>query len=151
MFRSSVKNRIASVVVAALLLGGSGCSLFGSTNTKGTIQFGFGIHRVSAYEIQIVKPTDTFYRGQGMAWVAYLKRAVSAHSLTLTILSDGKNGRVYVQRQVRIVNPRFTVVANPGMPVRGLEMLGLSAPGSYVLRYSRAGQTLAEGSFSIRR
>lgn len=144
--------RLAGVLV--LLLAIPACTPFWAshdhTSSPGTIQFGAGIHRVSAYEIDIVKKKSTFYLGQSMAWVAHLKHRAGTRTLTLQVLSDGSQQPV-LRETISAVNPRWVTIANPGELVQGLQALGVPIPGKYILRYSRGSVRLAEGTFRLRR
>lgn len=151
--KASLACHVAAVCAGVALLLGSGCAPPWQSShppAPGTIVFGFGIHRVSAHEIDIVKQRTVFYRGQSVAWVAYLKHRAGARSLTLSLLALTTHALV-LNESVRKIKPAWIELANPGETVRGFEMLGVSLPGTYVMRYTRGNIVLAEGTIQLRR
>lgn len=143
-------KRLSIVCMAATIILLSGCALFGgSVNHSGKILFGFGFHRVSSHQIDIRKPRTTFFPGQTVAWVAYLKHPARSRTLTMTILSARTRHPVFGPRAIPNVNPKFTVLAN-SVRFQALTEWHISAPGKYTLRYYRGSHLLAEGTFQLR-
>ncbi|HEV3312669.1 MAG TPA: hypothetical protein VG815_19320 [Chloroflexota bacterium] len=135
-----------------VLLGLPGCSGFWQSSgpAPGTIIFGTGIHRVSAHQIDIVGERTTFHLRQSVAWVAYLRHPAGATTLTLSILSPSNSSPVITPQTITRVDPKWTQLANPGEPERGLRVLGVPLPGRYIFRYSRGSVVLAEGTVNLK-
>jgi hypothetical protein len=148
-----LRHLATCTLLAATMVSGTGCRLPWQKKpapVPGAIIFGLGIRRLSAHEIDVVKPRNTFRRGQSVAWVAYLKRRADARSLTLTIVSASRTHSVIRNQTVGGVNPAWNEVANPGEPVSGFLLLGLNIPGRYTMQYSNGNAALARGTFRLR-
>jgi hypothetical protein len=141
-----ISVRGAGLLLLCLLA--SGCSVL-SRNDSGTIAFGAQYHRVSNSQIDIVNPKSAFHPGESMAWVAHLSSKAGSHSITFSILQSlgGKERLVFHQAQP-IKNAKFNELANRVM-AGWLGWLHVTPPGTYVMRYSRGGTKLAEGSFRL--
>lgn len=140
-------------MLAVVLAVTASCSFsnpFGhSADNAGKILFGFGFHRVSAHQIDVVRARSTFYRGQTIAWVAYLSRSAGSSALTVSVRSL-RDHRVLATRSVRLTNSRFNVLAN-SEPVTALALIGVPLHGEYILSYSSGSRTLARGVFKLKR
>jgi hypothetical protein len=132
----------------------SGCLFFGgsgsSQQTPGTIVFGSGIHRVSAYQFIVKKPTSSFKDGHLMGWVAQLKQPVGLAPVSVVVINDGTKQQLYRGELVN-VNPKWLQFAKSA-PVDAFVKAGGSAapiPGSYTLEYLQGNEIIAEGTFQI--
>lgn len=133
-----------------ILLLASGCSIL-SGNDSGTIAFGTQYHEVSNSQIDIVNPKTSFHAGERMAWVAHLSTKAGSHAITFSILRSKRGRQTLVFQQAQpIKNSRYNELAN-GVMVGWLARLNVRPPGTYVMRYSRGGTKLAEGSFKLTR
>lgn len=152
MGRSRASRSALVAIVATMLLLAAGCSPFWQSSGPklGSIQFGFGIRRVSAHQIDVSKVRTTFHVGQPIAWVAYLKHSAGATSLTLTIIPASGTHPAVLTETIPNVNPNWIQIANPGEPELGLEKLGVPVPGSYIFRYSRGNIVLAQGTIRLK-
>src|SRR5581483_1275292 len=87
---------VALMFVGSLLM--SACGPFGSsspTQAPGTIVFGSGIQRVSAYEFVVKKPRSTFRDGQVMGWVAQLSRPIGHGTVSVEVLNAATKQSLY--------------------------------------------------------
>jgi len=138
----------AGTSVLLILVMGVGCSILGA-NTSGTIAFGTQYHQVSNSQIDIVNPKTVFHAGEPMAWVAHLSAKAGSHSITFAILrSNGGHQTMVFQQDQPIKNAGFNELAN-GVMVGWLARIHVTPPGTYVMRYSRGGTKLAEGTFKL--
>ena len=111
--------------------------------------FGAGYHQVSNSQIDIVNPRSTFHAGEPIAWVAHLSGKAGGHNLTFSILRSSRGSQTIAFQQVQPVKKSsFNELANRVM-VGWLASVHVSAPGTYVMRYSRNGKKLAEGTFRL--
>jgi hypothetical protein len=134
------------------LFGVAGCGPFGGGSggqTPGTIVFGSGAHRVSAYQWTINKPRTAFRDGGSIGWVAQLKEPLGSATVTI-LLKNARNGRTIWQGQRSGLNPKFVELAN-NSPVDAFVKVGTdgSLPGRYTLEYLEGSQVLAQGTFRI--
>src|SRR3974390_2143193 len=115
----------------------SGCSLFSSKTAQnpGSILFGSGIHRVSAYQFVVDKPRSTFRDGQFIGWVAQLKSPLGTAPVTVSVLND-KTKQVIYQGQLLQTNPKWVQLA-ASHPVDAFVKAGSggTVPGTYRLEY----------------
>jgi hypothetical protein len=135
-------------IVLLILLMSAGCSIL-TANDSGTIAFGTQYHQVSNSQIDIVNPKTVFHAGEPMAWVAHLSSKAGSHTITFSILRSrgGRQTLVFEQAQP-IKDSRFNELAN-GVMVGWLARLHVTPPGTYIMRYSRGGMKLAEGTFKL--
>ena len=82
-----------------------------------------------------------------IAWSAALAQAIGTRSLTLVIASRSPAGveTVVIRAAVPVSNPAAEVFAEKANLTK---MLG-NKPGTYVMRYFRDGDVLAEGTFTL--
>jgi hypothetical protein len=138
----------AGSILLLLLLTSTGCSILGA-NTSGTIAFGTQYHEVSNSQIDIVNPKTVFHAGEPMAWVAHLSSKAGTHTITFAILrANNGHQTVIFQQSQPIKNAGFNELAN-GVMVGWLARVHVTPPGTYVMRYSRGGTKLAEGTFKL--
>lgn len=133
--------RIA-VLFAPLLL--VGC---GSTSRAGTIAFGTGYDGSSS----VTHPTSVFHEHETFAWVATLRKKVSAPALTLSIkqVEPGCPAGIYIGSSTLRVNAtRYDTVGKKGS-VSSLAANGATLPGSYTMRVLNGREELARGSFRL--
>lgn len=97
--------------------------------------------------LRITSPQTRFRTtNQGIAWSASLSDRAGATSLTLTISRKEGGGETIVLREdVDIGDPEFDTFANEVDLAAILDR----RPGTYVMRYLREGEKLAEGSFTL--
>jgi hypothetical protein len=129
------------VLLAALALLLVACGGGTSSADAGTVKFGAGLNRD---ELLVKVPKKTFALGDQIAWRAELSEPAGATSLTFTLAKREKSGSesVVYQQPVAVADPKFDVLANEGD-------LGITEPGTYVVRILRDATVLAEGEFAV--
>lgn len=99
--------------------------------------------------LDIVGPTSVFKASaKRIAWSASLRRPAGATSLTLIIASRTKSGveTTLIKQSVDVSDPGFDQLAN----AIDLGSLLNRKPGTYVMRYLRESDVLAEGTFTLK-
>jgi len=100
--------------------------------------------------LQIVGLRSSFKRTvKKIAWSAQLSELAGATSLTFVLASRSKSGveRILIRQETDISNPDFDILANR----LNLALLVGRKPGTYVMRYLRESDVLAEGMFTLTR
>lgn len=152
-FGGSGKLRRRGWLMTATALAGAAGALTGcgsaAVQVPGTIIFGSGTHRLSAYQWTVNNPHSTFREGKWMGWVARLKRPLASDSVTVSVYA-GPHKVLIWQQTVPRVNPGFVQLADSA-PVDAFTKVGTGGPvpGTYVLRYAAGGKVLAAGSFRV--
>jgi len=145
-----VKRLVGALAALACLLISGGCGInFGGGN-GGRIEFGSSFQKTSGQDITIVNPHSRFHLSQNVAWVAHLSQAAGSRTLTLSILRHGRRDTPLFGTPITIrhVNPHWNALAS-GVPARYFLSLHATAPGTYILKYSRGSKILAQGSFKL--
>ena len=111
----------------------------------GVITFGT---KYDADTLFIVDPRERFRRTfKPIAWSASLSEPVGATSFELIIASQSKAGveKTLIREDIDVSNPDNDVFANKV----DLASLVDNKAGTYVMRYVRDGEILAEGTFTL--
>lgn len=111
----------------------------------GVISFGTGF---DADSLAITGAKSSFKAStKKIAWSASLLEPAGATTLTIVIASRSKSGveRILVKQDVDISDPAFDTLAN----AVDLGLLVDRKPGTYVMRYLRDADVLAEGTFTL--
>ena len=110
----------------------------------GTIEFGKDVND----DVTIKSPPTRFDRtSTKIGWVAHLGDPAGASSLTFVVASRGAGGseRSIIKTDVDVTNPDFDTFGN----ALDLALLLDRKPGTYVMRYLRDADVLAEGTFTL--
>lgn len=111
----------------------------------GTVAFGLDYDPDT---LEIIKPTVRFKATYpAIAYSAWLSESAQAASLRLVIASQSASGseRVLVDETVPVSNPNADIFANK---VDLATIVG-NEPGTYVMRFLRDADVLAEGTFTL--
>ena len=132
----------------------TGCGPFGGSTTTqppGTIVFGSGISRVSAYQFVVKHPHPSFKDGQVIGWVAQLSRAIGKAPVTVDVIDVASKQTLY-RAQLVTVKASWVQLAKSA-PVDAFVKAGTRGPvpGQYTLEYVQGSTVLAKGTFRIRR
>lgn len=112
---------------------------------SGVITFG------TAYDadtLAITAPKTSFKASsKKIAWSAALLGNAGATTLTFILASKSKTGaeRIIIKQETDVSNPSFDTLANDA----DLSLLVDRKPGTYVMRYLRESDVLAEGEFTL--
>jgi hypothetical protein len=117
-------------------VGGSGLITFGSANALDDDTLAINPSRTSF-------PTST----KKIAWSAAFSEAAGATELTWILAKVGGGGseRIIWRQEVDVSNPTFDLFANTA----DLSLLVDRKQGTYVMRYLREADILAEGKFTL--
>lgn len=114
---------------------------------SGLITFGLPAN-LNEDTLEINPSRDSFkVSNKGIAWSAELSEEAGATTLTwiLAKVSSGGSERIIWREDTDVSNPGFTILANEA----DLSLLVDRKPGTYVMRYLRDAEILAEGKFTL--
>lgn len=120
---------------------------FAPIGGSGIITFGLPAN-LDEDTLEINPSRDSFKIGnKGIAWSAELSEPAGATTLTwiLAKVSSGGSERIIWRQDTDVSNPEFTILANDA----DLSLLVDRKPGTYVMRYLRDAEILAEGRFTL--
>ncbi|HZT97358.1 MAG TPA: hypothetical protein VFB34_11055 [Chloroflexota bacterium] len=115
------------------------------TPPAGVIAFGAGITGTA-----LDHPTGAFQSNQKIAWVARFRKPAPSAPLLWTITRVAGNGLhpAVVSSRKKSIPP--SVTSDDGfLAPKEVRSLGITAPGTYLMRYSLQGKTWAEGTFKL--
>jgi len=118
----------------------------------GTVVFGSSFS-VSHGLFRVHNAHSAFRPGDRMAWVAYFSQPVNSTHLMMFVLKKLSGGAIEdtFNYTYTVGDPNMGQVGKSFAHASVLQAVGISAPGTYILRYARDTTTLAQGTFTLKR